>query len=79
MQLEQYGEEDEHLIDIVPRLINDFKFATLRQRDAQILQDIKATDANDPAQLNALMEQLLHIKSIIEAFSKATGYKVLTI
>lgn len=77
-QQEQYGQEDDHLLDIVPRLINDLKYAILRRREAQLLDMIKEVGNNHEA-LKELMEKLLQIKSVIEQFSKATGYKVLTI
>lgn len=75
----QYGEEEDHLYDIIPHLLNDFKYAYVSAERKQVLDQIRQlTATKDLAAILPLMERYQELTRIFSAISDAAGNKVLT-
>lgn len=76
-QQEMYGSEQERLSEVVPRLINDFKFAVVSRERKQLETDIRlAAAGGDMERCRELMQRYKDLGEIFAIISKATGEKV---
>lgn len=76
-QREQYGEERDHLIDIVPRLVNDFKYIHVRNEMKRVEQQIlQLSDKENYEECIQLMQRYKELAEIFSAVSRATGDRV---
>lgn len=76
-QQKQYGDEADHLQDIVPRLLNDFKYAYIRNEKLALERKIQdAAARGDMVLCMDLMQQYKDISAVFAAISQATGDKV---
>ncbi|MBR1593718.1 MAG: DNA primase [Alloprevotella sp.] len=76
-QREQYGEEREHLVDIVPRLLNDFKYEYVRREMKQVEQQILALSSQEDYEAcMQLMARYKQLSELLAAVSQATGDRV---
>lgn len=76
-QREQYGEESDHLIDIVPRLVNDFKYLHVRNEMIRVEQQIlELSNSENYEECIGLMQRYKELSEILAIVSRATGERV---
>lgn len=76
-QQQMYGDEVERLAEVVPRLLNDFKFSVVSRERKELEQEIKLkAAAGDVAACFPLMERYKELGELFALIGKATGEKV---
>lgn len=76
-QQEQYGNEIDHLKEIIPRLLNDFKYCIIQEEKAQIERNIQQLYTEGRMQeCQPLMERYKTLSELFAIVSKMTGEKV---
>ncbi|MBR1712570.1 MAG: DNA primase [Alloprevotella sp.] len=78
-QQQQYGNEADHLEEIVPRLLNDFKFALIQTEKRSLERQIRQLSADgDLAKCMTAMQQYKEISELFARLCAATGDKVVS-
>lgn len=73
----QYGKEADHLPEVIPHLLIDFKYAVVARERKQLQEQIRQlTATGDYAALLPLMERFRELNRIFSAVSRAAGNKV---
>lgn len=73
----QYGKEADHLPEVIPHLLTDFKYAVVARERKQVQEQIRRlTATGDYAALLPLMERFRELNRIFAAVSRAAGNKV---
>lgn len=76
-QRTMYGDERDHLVDIVPRLLNDFKYEYVRGEMKRVEKEILAlSDKQDYEGCLPLMGRYKRLSELLAAISLATGERV---
>lgn len=76
----QYGEETDHLYEVIPHLLNDFKYAYITAERKSIEEEIRRLTAEgDFEAILPLMKRYQEINNIFKAISEAAGGKVVTV
>lgn len=77
-QQKAYIPEEKRLIDLVPRIINDYKHAILGVQKEEVLQALRQPELmQQPERMKELFEQLMEINEIEKEFAKVLGDRVL--
>lgn len=77
-QAKMYTPDERRLIEIVPRLINDFKHATIGIERERILQQIRMPEIlGNEKELVQLMSRLQEINAIESLFAKELGGRII--
>ncbi|MBR1732228.1 MAG: hypothetical protein IJ729_00575, partial [Alloprevotella sp.] len=67
----------EHLVDIMPRLLNDFKYEYVRREMKQVEQQILALSSQEDYEAcMQLMARYKQLSELLAAVSQATGDRV---
>lgn len=76
-QRKQFKEEKDHLPEIVPRLLLDYKHAILRTRLNSITQQLRNPELmNDPVKYREIMKQYMELSMIERKLSQLLGDRV---
>ena len=78
-QLQQYVPEEKRLVEILPRVINDYKHAILLLQKEEVLSLLRdPTVLKDSERVDELMHRLMEINRLETVFAKILGDRVLT-
>ena len=70
--------EEKRLVDIVPRVINDYKHAILGVQKEEVLLALRQPELQQqPEKMNELLKQLIEINELEKQFAKVLGDRVL--
>ncbi len=74
-----YIPEERRLLEIVPRVINDYKYALIAVEKEDLLHRLRASEVqDDPDAQFALMARLVELNRMEQHFAKVLGDRVLT-
>ena len=77
-QQKAYVPEEKRLVDIVPRVINDYKHAILGVQKEEVLLALRQPELQQqPDKMNELLRQLIEINELEKQFAKVLGDRVL--
>ena len=77
-QQKAYVPEEKRLVDIVPRVINDYKHAILGVQKEEVLLALRQPELQQqPEKMNELLKQLIEINELEKQFAKVLGDRVL--
>lgn len=77
-QQKAYVPEEKRLVDIVPRVINDYKHAILGVQKEEVLLSLRQPELQQqPDKMNELLRQLIEINELEKQFAKVLGDRVL--
>lgn len=77
-QQKVYVPEEKRLVDIVPRVINDYKHAILGVQKEEVLLSLRQPELQQqPDKMNELLRQLIEINELEKQFAKVLGDRVL--
>lgn len=77
-QQKAYVPEEKRLVDIVPRVINDYKHAILGVQKEKVLLALRQPELQEqPDRMNELLKQLIEINELEKQFAKVLGDRVL--
>ena len=77
-QQKSYVPEEKRLVDIVPRVINDYKHAILGVQKEEVLLSLRQPELQQqPDKMNELLRQLIEINELEKQFAKVLGDRVL--
>lgn len=77
-QQKAYVPEEKRLVDVVPRVINDYKHAILGVQKEEVLLSLRQPELQQqPDKMNELLRQLIEINELEKQFAKVLGDRVL--
>lgn len=76
-QKKQFIEDKDHLNDIVPRILLDYKYSLLRIKLKKVLQELRNPELlNDPIKYNAIMKNYMELSQIERNLAQLLGDRV---
>lgn len=77
-QAKMHTPDEYRLVEIVPRLVNDYKHAVLATEKEHLLADIRMPEnIGDPDRLTAIMQRLTEINQLESLFAQQLGGRVI--
>ena len=78
-QLEEHNPDENRLVELIPHLLNEYKFHIVEMRLKELLSELRNPEViQSPERSRAIMEEHVHFSKLKKALSSMIGMRIIT-